>query len=940
MTEGQEVASLHVKLSADTADFQRGLQAAKTGLARAAASATISAGHMHSALQMPAKDMTGYATKADGILQRLNTEYQKTGVVSKTAVAAALGNMRQLNREMSTGGGGTGGLAAMAKGWQDTGKFSQMSVHMALGSLKQLAGQAGFTEKEIEKIGRGAQAATAHSIALGERFSSSLRGAGLAAQTMVGQLDAVGQRMQRIGQQMTMYITLPLVGFGVGLVKLASDAVESENLFEVSLDGMADRARAWSEETAKALRLNAYELRRQVGTWDVMLKTFGMSEQAAFDMSRRLTTLAQDMASFYNLSPAEAFQKLQSGIAGEIEPLRRLGISVSETTAKEWALKNGLIATNGEMSESQKVLVRYAVIMEQTSKAQGDLARTADSPANQMRALRAEAEQAGIQIGTVLLPALTTGMQASSRVIADLTSRWKESGDAGQQNILRVAVLLAASGPLVTAAGAAVRAVGAIGSAFLTMGAMARLGVMGAVAALAAVPAWDALQQRSATASYEDYANQLMINTDGAGTPMTREEFARQQAQIRKDLGKSLGEDALDAVFKPVDDYMAQLERAEALAKAKATASGMPADKGTPRTLAEAEQGLRTMTNAASAAQDPLQAIKDIWNQLPSAVSAGKNALNDAADLAREKYSILKDALSAAQSKLQELLNTPLRGQKAMSDKQFGLQRQMTALELQILNIKDSGKATPAKQRQITNLEKQLEKLRIQYEKLRKEEWLAFEPQKRALEDLANPQTEKTFNELAAGITEQRQAIELLEPQVGMAEQAYKELEKALRATERAANDVSTALTNAANAPKPTAPVPVPPLRLVAPVGPTEPWPGEPPISPLPGDVGGGGSGSGGQSRAYANGGWLNEPVVGYGTRSGQGYLLAEKGPEYVGKGGGGLNITAPLIGTVIVQGQADENRLVNRLMDALSARFTQALGQSTRYPLGLSEVS
>lgn len=112
-----------------------------------------------------------------------------------------------------------------------------------------------------------------------------------------------------------------LVSIGKEALNMANEAVESESLFETSMGRMADSARAWSDELSKSLGVNAYETRKSVGVLNTMFGSMGLSEQAAYDMSKSMTMLAQDMASFYNLDPGEAFTKLQAGITGVAEPL-------------------------------------------------------------------------------------------------------------------------------------------------------------------------------------------------------------------------------------------------------------------------------------------------------------------------------------------------------------------------------------------------------------------------------------------------------------------------------------------------------------------------------------------------------------------------------------------------------------------------------------------
>ena len=195
-------------------------------------------------------------------------------------------------------------------------------------------------------------------------------------------------------------------GFG-SISKAAMDAQESENLFAVSMDTTASKARAWSKEMSDALGLNEYAARRNIATYKVMLESMGLTEQSAYDVAKSMTQLAYDMASFYNLRPEEAFQKIQAGLTGEIEPLKRLGIIVNETSVKEYAARQGWVKHGEQLSEVGKIYARTGLILDQTSKAQGDLERTADSTTNVVRSLGEVGTETKVVLGEALLPAVT-----------------------------------------------------------------------------------------------------------------------------------------------------------------------------------------------------------------------------------------------------------------------------------------------------------------------------------------------------------------------------------------------------------------------------------------------------------------------------------------------------------------------------------------------------
>jgi len=286
-------------------------------------------------------------------------------------------------------------------------------------------------------------------------------------------LNQFGNRLSNLGQRLTTSLSIPLALVSGAAIKLGMDAVESESLFSVSMGEMADSAREWSEELRKNLGLNAYELRKNVGMLYTMFNSMKMGERASYDMAKGLTQLAYDMASFYNLNPEEAFQKLQAGITGQVEPLKRLGIVVNETAIKQWALTNGMIKQGETMTEQQKILARYNVIMEATSKAHGDLARTMDSPTNKLRALKEEIQNTATNLGVALLPAVS-GLLQSLKPMVELVSKLVEKFSKLPEPIRNVvaglAGLLIMLGPIIMLVGKFLTTLASIPGAITAIG--------------------------------------------------------------------------------------------------------------------------------------------------------------------------------------------------------------------------------------------------------------------------------------------------------------------------------------------------------------------------------------------------------------------------------------------------------------------------------------
>jgi len=225
------------------------------------------------------------------------------------------------------------------------------------------------------------------------------------------------------------WAVVALAGVGIASVKMAMDAEESENLFEVSMGNMADATRKWSEELSKALYLNAFEVRKNVSVFNVMFDSMGFGANVAADMSKNLTQLAYDMASFYNLKPEQVFIKLQAGITGEAEALKRLGILVNENSIKQYALNNAIGDGTGKLNELEKVQARYGSILEQTKKAQGDLERTLNSSTNVFRGMWSIVKQVAITFGETLRPKITAVARDMRDWISENTSQIKKWGE-------------------------------------------------------------------------------------------------------------------------------------------------------------------------------------------------------------------------------------------------------------------------------------------------------------------------------------------------------------------------------------------------------------------------------------------------------------------------------------------------------------------------------
>lgn len=181
---------------------------------------------------------------------------------------------------------------------------------------------------------------------------------------------------------------------------------EDLNLFTVALGQYADEAKEYAEYVSDIMGIDPAQWLRNQGIFNTLLTGFGDTAERAQLMSRNLTQLGYDLSSYANIPIEDAMQKLQSGISGELEPLRRLGYDLSQAKLQQTALNLGIKESVANMTQAEKAELRYYAIMTQVTTAQGDMARTLEAPANQLRILQAQLTQAARAIGNIFIPAL------------------------------------------------------------------------------------------------------------------------------------------------------------------------------------------------------------------------------------------------------------------------------------------------------------------------------------------------------------------------------------------------------------------------------------------------------------------------------------------------------------------------------------------------------
>ena len=257
-----------------------------------------------------------------------------------------------------------------------------------------------------------------------------------------------GKKIASAGNAMSIGFTAPLVAVGALSFKTATDMQELESAFDVTFGNSSDHMRDFAKETASAMGRSRKEIQESSVAFASLFNK-ALAPGQANALTKEFAILTQDLASFKDLSNEVAQQKLFSGLTGEAEPLRAVGVFINAAAVEAKALEIGLEKVNGKYTDQQKIVARARLIQEQLANANGDVIKTYDSTANQLKRAEARFIDVKIAIGTQLLPVLTPMIEK----VADLFD-WFANLDAGmQQNIIVTAAVVAGMGPMLSMMG-------------------------------------------------------------------------------------------------------------------------------------------------------------------------------------------------------------------------------------------------------------------------------------------------------------------------------------------------------------------------------------------------------------------------------------------------------------------------------------------------------
>jgi hypothetical protein len=286
------------------------------------------------------------------------------------------------------------------------------------------------------------------------KLQSGLSSADSKLQGFGSKLDSFGDKAMNIGKKMSIGVTLPIVALATYGAKAFSDLNEAGNAVTVVFGDASDKLTEFAKNASTQVGLSKRAFLEAATPMGAALQNVGYSADDAAAKSIELTKRAADMASVFNTDVSEALTAINSGLRGETEPIKRFGISLDDASVKAYAVSKGIIKAGDEMTQSQKVQVRYALLMEQSSKVQGDFINTSDGIANSQRILKAQTEDTAAKFGQNLAPAVQK-LQAEG---LKLLERFNALTPAQQEMAIKGLALLAVVGPLTTAIGGLAKA--------------------------------------------------------------------------------------------------------------------------------------------------------------------------------------------------------------------------------------------------------------------------------------------------------------------------------------------------------------------------------------------------------------------------------------------------------------------------------------------------
>ncbi len=260
---------------------------------------------------------------------------------------------------------------------------------------------------------------------------------------------SVGRSMANVGKSLSAGVTLPIVGVGVAAFKMAADSAEAASKMQAVFGGATQDLNAWIADLRDTIPETTASLQGMTSGIGDLLVPLGIAPDKAQDMTKSVVKLAGDLASFNNIPMAEALERIRSGLVGQNEPLLNFGVAIDAAGVKARALSMGLIQQGEDLDAASRAQAAFVLIVEGTTAAQGDAAKTAASAANQLKFLWSETKEAAAVLGTELLPVITPLITKA----ADFAENVSKLTDSQKKMVVVTAAAVAALGPFLIVLG-------------------------------------------------------------------------------------------------------------------------------------------------------------------------------------------------------------------------------------------------------------------------------------------------------------------------------------------------------------------------------------------------------------------------------------------------------------------------------------------------------
>ncbi|MBE6068088.1 MAG: phage tail tape measure protein [Clostridium lundense] len=414
----EELGSLAVKIGLDSSGFQNGIGSINRNLRVLDSEFKAS----NAALGKNAKGLEGLKLKSESLSKQLELQKQKVSALEQV-----------YNKSAETKGKDSEATQAL-----------EIKLNKAKQTLSQMENEISKTNKEIEVQ------------------SSKWTALGKKVDTVGSKMKTVGEGLKSVGSKFSLALTAPLVAAGTASVKLASDTSESMNKVEVAFGNVNQKVKDWSDTTLKSYGIAKGTALDMSALYGDMATSMGLNQEEAAKMSMSLVGLAGDLSSFKNIDIKEAETALNGIFTGETESLKMLGVVMTDTNLQQYAYSKGIQKKTRDMTEAEKVQLRYNYVLEKTKNAHGDFERTGAGTANQMRVFQESLKELGATMGQNILPIITP-------IITKLNEWIQAFGkldQSTQKTILIIGAIVAAIGPVLIGIGSVIKAVGNITLAF------------------------------------------------------------------------------------------------------------------------------------------------------------------------------------------------------------------------------------------------------------------------------------------------------------------------------------------------------------------------------------------------------------------------------------------------------------------------------------------